>query len=341
MPLVSVVIPITNYDQELLEAVDSVLNQTMNDLEIILVDNHATPKVRSIAEQLEKENNGKIRLVSEEKRGAASARNRGIFESYGGYIALLDSDDRMKPNRIESQLAAIQADPEISLVGSWKDDISPDGKEVVTKNCRPDIPRWATILFQKTEKFRTSPLYEPQTSSFFFQKEKAQEIGFFDERFDPYWLHDTFFVYRMYLIGKVYIVPEALSEQRMHTEEDGKRRVFDLKRLELMGLFYSILKENHYIPNDPDSCHSFQKLRSRWLREAGTLLLSYKKGRDLGKFMINRALEGDRLSLKNWETYCRIFLPRVAQPLPCGMTDIIDTDLPEFLDGKWAREVFE
>lgn len=341
MPLVSVVIPITNYDQELMEAVDSVMNQTMQNFEVVLVDNNAIPKVRSTAEKLEKESKGKIRLVSEKKRGAATARNRGIFESHGEYIALLDSDDRMKPDRLESQLVAIQSDPEISLVGSWKDDISPDGKEVVRKNCRPEIPRWATILFRKTEKFRTSPLCEPQTSSFFFRKEKAKKIGFFDERFNPYWLEDTFFVYQMYLIGTVYIVPKALSEQRMHSQADGKRRVFDLKRLELMGLFYSILKENHYIPNHPDSFKSFQELRSRWLREAGILLLAYKKGRDLGKFLINRALEEDRFSLKNWETYCRIFLPRIAQPLPCGKADIIDADLPEFLDGKWVKDVFK
>jgi len=341
MPLVSVVIPITNYDKELLEAVDSVLNQTVKDLEIILVDNHASRDVRATAERLQEKNKGVVRLVSEEKRGAAAARNKGIFESQGQYIALLDSDDRMKPRRIEVQLSAIRSDSEISLVGSWKDDISPDGREVVRKNCRPDIPRWATILFKDWERFKVNPLYEPQTSSLFFEKDKAKVIGFFDERFDPYWLEDTVFVYEMYLLGKVYVVQEALSEQRMHTQEDGKRRVFDLKRLELIGLFYKILKENHYDSNDPHSVLSFKKLRSRWLRESAILILSYKKGEKFAQKLLYRALKDHPFSLKNWETYFRKSLPRGLQPLPCGIPDIIDGDLPDFINERWIEEVFQ
>lgn len=340
MPLVSVVIPITHYDKELVEAVDSVLKQTVKDLEIILVDNHASADVRGTAERLREKNKGFVRLVSEEKKGAAAARNKGICESQGQYIALLDSDDRMKPRRIETQLSAVRSDSGISLVGSWKDDISPDGREVVKKNCRPDIPRWATILFKNSERFQANPLYEPQTSSLFFEKEKAKAIGFFDERFDPYWLHDTFFVYEMYLLGKVHVVEEALSEQRMHTQEDGKRRVLDLKRLELIGLFYKILKENHYDANDPQSVLAFKKLRSRWLRESAILILSYKKGRTFSQKLLERALKDNPLSLKNWGTYFRMALPRGLQPLPCGIPDIIDGNLPDFINERWIEEVF-
>lgn len=340
MALVSVVIPITSYEKELMEAIVSVKKQTFQDLEIVLVDNHATPNVIQLANQLVEENRGKIRLVVEEKKGAASARNRGIHESSSRYIALLDSDDRMKPIRIEEQLRAIRSDSEISLVGSWKDDISPDGNTIVKKDCRPDIPRWAQIIFRNSEKFRECPLYEPQTSSFFFEKEKAEQIGCFDERFDPYWLHDTFFVYRMYLIGKIYNVPLALSEQRMHTLEDSSRRVFDLKRIDLTGLFYTILKENHLVSNDSESQSSFRKLRSRWLREAGVLFLSYSKGEEIGRKLISRSLEEEPLSPRNWETYFRSLLPRSFQPHPCGKMDKIHSDLPAFVTKEWVENIF-
>lgn len=341
MPLVSVVIPITNYESELVEAVNSVMNQTFTDFEVVLVDNYATTKVRRIAEQLEEENKGKLRIVSEKKKGAASARNRGIIESIGKYIALLDSDDRMKPNRIAFQLKAIESDSEISLVGSWKDDVSPDGKTIIERNCRPAIPRWAQILWEGSEKFNQCPLQEPQTSSFFFEKKKGETIGFFDERFDPYWLHDTFFVYQMYLIGKVFNVPIALSEQRLHTEEDARRRIFDLKRIDLHGLFYSVLKENHFVPSKPDSELRFRKLRSRWLREAGIVLLSYRHGTELGKELIVRALKEQPISLKNWETFARMGLPRFLQPLPYGIRETVDSVLPGFVTKEWARNIFQ
>ena len=102
--LVSVVIPITRYEVELEEALASVFSQSYPLFEIILVDNNATPKTRKVAEVWHEKDPSRIRIVREDHPGAVSARNRGIRESRGKFVALLDSDDRMKPDRLKVQL---------------------------------------------------------------------------------------------------------------------------------------------------------------------------------------------------------------------------------------------
>lgn len=340
MPLISVVIPITRYERELEEAVDSVLRQTFQDFEILLVDNNATEAVKLLARHQIKRDPDRMRIVLEEKQGAAVARNRGILESHGRYIALLDSDDRMKSNRLERQLEVLRKDPGVSLVGSWKDDFSPDGTTVVVRNNKPDIPRWAQYLWGSSDRFQWDPLYEPQTSSFFFEKEKSASIGHFDERFDPYWLHDTVFVFRMYEIGKVAIVPEALSEQRMHTEADIHRRVFDIGRIKMHNLFFNVLKEKYLKKGDGISEESFARLRSRWLREAGAVFLSYRSGKEFGRTLIRRALQESPLSIQNWESFIRSRLPNPFYPYPFKIRMLIDKPLPDFANNEFVENLF-
>lgn len=146
--LVSLVIPITRYEKELHEALDSVFSQTYKNFEIILVDNHATEGSRIIAEDWQAKNPDRIRVIREEIKGACSARNRGIQESHGAFIAFLDSDDRMLRDRLMLQHQKISSDKSLVLVGSWFNEISPDGKNLISKDNKPQIPRWWSILFE-------------------------------------------------------------------------------------------------------------------------------------------------------------------------------------------------
>ena len=101
---VSIIVPVYNAAEFLEETVQSVRNQTYEKWELLLVDDCSTDQSRSLMERFAGED-GRIRPILQEKnRGAAQARNRGIREAAGRYIAFLDADDLWKPEKLEKEL---------------------------------------------------------------------------------------------------------------------------------------------------------------------------------------------------------------------------------------------
>ncbi len=339
-PLISVVVPITRYELELPEALHSILQQTYQNLEVILVDNHATAGSRTVAKQWQEKSPNSIRIVTEETRGACSARNRGILESRGEFVALLDSDDRMKPDRLEKQLNMFLCDNSTSLVGSWFDSISPDGLSVVDKDNKPSIPRWGKMLFRGEPRWDSDPFYEPLTSTFFFKKSDAQKIGMFDEKFNPIWQEDTDFSFRLYEVGAVRIVSESLVDYRIHNASDGIRRIFDPGVIVNHDVLFSKLRDRYFKRESKDSRARFESLRSRWLRESGVKLMYYKEGLEIGKVMVKRAFRGDPFDIKNIETVIRTALPQKFHPKAFGVSVNLEVKLPGFVTHEWAQRLF-
>jgi len=100
---VSVIIPFYNRIQETIRAIDSVLRQTYQNFEIILVDDGSTEDITEIKKKINK--NEKIKIVrNKNNAGASAARNMGIIQASGDYLVFLDSDDEFLPNKIETQL---------------------------------------------------------------------------------------------------------------------------------------------------------------------------------------------------------------------------------------------
>jgi glycosyltransferase involved in cell wall biosynthesis len=110
-PLVSVVIPTYNRVGQTIAAVDSVLAQTYTDLEIIVVDDGSTDGSDEAIQRLIGERTGggrPIRFLSQPNQGASAARNTGIANARGEYIAFLDSDDSWVPEKLEWQVRALE-----------------------------------------------------------------------------------------------------------------------------------------------------------------------------------------------------------------------------------------
>lgn len=105
MPLVSVVIPTYNRISTLPVSVDSVLRQTYNNLEVIVVDDGSTDGTGSFVRGLA---DGRVRYVqNDENRGPAAARNLGVRLAQGEYVAFQDSDDEWHPDKLEKQMKAM------------------------------------------------------------------------------------------------------------------------------------------------------------------------------------------------------------------------------------------
>ena len=111
LPKVSVVIPLFNQAQYLPEAVESVLDQTYHDFEIIVVDDGSTDESFAAARQYGE----KTRYIRQEKTGLGGARNTGIKASQGELIGLLNADDRWLPTYLETMVRLADENPEAAV----------------------------------------------------------------------------------------------------------------------------------------------------------------------------------------------------------------------------------
>ena len=100
---ISVIMPIYNDEEKLNDAINSVLNQTLTEIELICVDDGSTDNSLSILNDFA-EKDDRIRVFSQKNQGSGKARNKGISEAKGEYIAFLDSDDQMVDNDALNQL---------------------------------------------------------------------------------------------------------------------------------------------------------------------------------------------------------------------------------------------
>ncbi|MEY7851004.1 glycosyltransferase family 2 protein [Natrarchaeobius sp. A-rgal3] len=112
MPRVSVVIPTYDRAETLPRAIDSALAQTVDDLEVIVVDDGSTDETRSILTTYANADSRVRPVIHGSNCGANVARNTGIRYARGEYVAFLDSDDEWHPAKLERQLAVLEARPD-------------------------------------------------------------------------------------------------------------------------------------------------------------------------------------------------------------------------------------
>ena len=107
--LVSVIMPVYNAEAYLKEAIDSALRQTYRNIELIIVDDCSKDRSLEIARSYE-QRDARVRVIAgEENQGVARVRNRGIQEAKGEYIALLDSDDAWREDKLERQVRLLES----------------------------------------------------------------------------------------------------------------------------------------------------------------------------------------------------------------------------------------
>jgi glycosyltransferase involved in cell wall biosynthesis len=115
MPAVSVIMPAYNVAPYIGAAIESVCGQTFTDLELIVLDDGATDETPAIAASWAARDN-RVRVVRQPNAGISAARNHALRLASGSYMALLDSDDLWAPDYLESQLAVLEARPDVDIV---------------------------------------------------------------------------------------------------------------------------------------------------------------------------------------------------------------------------------
>jgi len=166
-PTVSVIIPTYNRAHLVGRAIRSVLNQTYQDFEIIVVDDGSTDNTEEVVKSF---NDPRIRYIRHEKnRGGSAARNTGIRVARGEYIAFLDSDDEWLPMHISRKLAVMEGKRADGLISAFY--VEHRGKWE-KQHCRPKPRNMSLIEYILTR------MGDARTSAMFFRKAALMQVMF-------------------------------------------------------------------------------------------------------------------------------------------------------------------
>lgn len=217
MPEISVIIPSYNHAAFVAEAVESVLRQSISNLELIVVDDGSTDNslevISSFSDPL-------LRVIHQSNQGAHAAINRGLKEATGKYLSVLNSDDVYHPKRLEKTVAVLRADPKVGLVGSYIEIIDNRGKVLGVKHGYKDCPPWPLESpersFRAGTDLRAALLtenYWSTTTNFVFTRELYHQVG----EFRPLrYTHDWDYALRAAKIVAPVLLPEPLMRYRIH-----------------------------------------------------------------------------------------------------------------------------
>jgi glycosyltransferase involved in cell wall biosynthesis len=133
MKKISVIMPVYNGELYIEEAINSIVNQTFTDFDLIILNDNSSDSTVAIIEKI-REKDDRIILINKTKNeGPANLRNEGIEMAKTEYVALLDADDIAMPTRFEKQISILDSNPNLGLCGTWFT-IFGDKKEKVLKH---------------------------------------------------------------------------------------------------------------------------------------------------------------------------------------------------------------
>jgi glycosyltransferase involved in cell wall biosynthesis len=115
-PKISVILPVYNAQSYLRESIDSILNQSFQDFELIMINDGSTDSSLSIMESYTDQ---RIRIINQTNAGLPVSLNRAIAQAQGQYLARQDADDICLPERLAKQFAYLDTHPQCALLGTW------------------------------------------------------------------------------------------------------------------------------------------------------------------------------------------------------------------------------
>lgn len=203
--LVSVIVPLYNAEKYIEETMESILNQTYKNIEIVIVDDGSKDRSSSIVKNLKKKYPEQIKYILQENQGVSVARNTGIENASGEYISFLDSDDLWHPTKIEKQITSMQKNNMNACYCGYMNFYEETGERVEN-----------TTNFVKgnmTKAFLTHQVFA-QTSTWIFKKSIVMDHNI---RFTPgcSWGEDLEFLFKLMSVTNVCYVDEYLTYYRI------------------------------------------------------------------------------------------------------------------------------
>ncbi|NES18036.1 MAG: glycosyltransferase family 2 protein [Symploca sp. SIO3E6] len=188
-PLVSIITPFLNTEKFIQEAIESVIAQTYDNWELLLIDDGSTDSSTQIAQRYAEQYPGKVCYLEHEDHqnlGKSTSRNFGISNARGKYIALLDADDVYLPEKLKQQVGILESQPDTAMVYgstkywySWTEnpqDIQRDfmAKLGIQPNTLSNPPTLLTLYLR-------DPATIPCPCGLMMRRQVVEEVGRFDE----------------------------------------------------------------------------------------------------------------------------------------------------------------
>ncbi|MGI8640395.1 MAG: glycosyltransferase family 2 protein [Pyrinomonadaceae bacterium] len=258
--LVSVIIPNYNKGHYLAEAINSALAQTYRDTEIIVIDDGSTDNSDEVLRSYGKQ----IKWFKQKNSGVSHARNRGIKESQGEYLAFLDSDDLWQPTKLEKQVALLDANSDIGLCYVGVERIDEDSKSLnyIEANAYPDYCE-ALLLY--------SCIVSGSCSSAMIRRRIINETNGFDTNFTNY--EDWEFWLRLSLMTKFAPIPEFLVKYRVikGSASFNNTKIIEQNVIDILTKFFSL-------PNLPEKYKAIKNksYSNNWIILSGDYLYAGK-----------------------------------------------------------------
>lgn len=247
--LVSVIMIFLNMDKFIQEAIESVISQTYENWELLLIDDGSTDNSTIISKKYAAEYPDKIRYLeheSHQNRGKSTSRNLGLSHARGDYIAFLDADDAYLPLKLEKQLAILGEHPEATMVygntlywHSWKDNSQNNQQDYI-----PELGIHPNTLVQPPSLLRLLLGHGgavPCICSFLVERKLVEKIGGFEESIQHLY-EDQVFLAKIFLTAPVFVEGGCWEKYRqrndsswhlsIYTGEDDKARLIFLNWLE-------------------------------------------------------------------------------------------------------------
>jgi glycosyltransferase involved in cell wall biosynthesis len=207
-PQISIVMPCYNAGKTIKTSIGSVYRQTFRDFELIVVNDGSTDESLSILKKLAESYSG-LRVIDQPNKGAGPARNRGIKEAAGEFIAFLDSDDSWHPDCLSKLHQALMTDTNAAIAYcGWQN------TGLAANRCKPFVP----ADHEKPDKIETLlracpwPIHGALT-----RKSAIDAVGGFAEQWSSCMDYDLWL--RIASFNKIVLVPEVLAYYHHHAGE--------------------------------------------------------------------------------------------------------------------------
>lgn len=142
-PKVSVIIPVYNSERYIEKCLNSVLNQTFQDFELIVVNDGSKDKSQKILETFQEKEPEKITLIKQENKGVSKTRNEAIKTAKGKYVMFIDNDDFIDKDYIETFVKEIEKDDFDVVLGGYR---RPNEKNKIVKQLQLPNEPWAKFM---------------------------------------------------------------------------------------------------------------------------------------------------------------------------------------------------
>jgi hypothetical protein len=265
---VSIILPTYNRAHLVTEAIESVLNQTFTDFELIVVDDGSTDNTEQVVLSI---SDPRLRYIRQLNRGASAARNTGIEASVSKFVAFLDSDDLWLPEKLSLQMAKVNDNPKVGLVyGKYLSSIGSESSMKIAGVCFPQLELRRLLL---------GPVFH--WSTVLVRRLLLEQVGKFEEAFGG---EDWELTLRLALAGcQMICVPEPVSIVR-------RQSISNTRDLQYMSSLLAVLDKTFSDPRMPSDLLNLRDMAraSQLLRIAASAYVT--SNLEMGREILQRAL---------------------------------------------------